>query len=119
MELNKKFWLRAILMALLLFSFYQAGVGWEALAILGLLFAALLLLREKIWKGTQRAMEKYLPFTKNWPNWAEKAAIIIAFIAFYFVLKTVLYFILGLFGIDIEQIILAAFEKAGIIPANA
>ncbi len=95
---------------LILFSLYLNGVHFDVLIIIGLLFFTLILLRGKVWKFAEHILETYLPFTKKLPDWAEKVLLVLIFILFYLILKNVLYFILGLVGINLEEIIMSSFN---------
>ncbi|MFH1391968.1 MAG: hypothetical protein ABIH20_06665 [Candidatus Diapherotrites archaeon] len=108
--MDKKTILRLLLVPLILYMFYTLGFPLEIIAILGVLYIALILLRGKIWRTAERVIEKYLPFTKTWPNWAQKALLIIFFILIYLVLKQIIYFLLGLVGIDLEKMLLASMN---------
>jgi len=111
MELKKDFRviLRVLAITALLYTLYLNGTSFEVLAILGIFFIALIFLRGKIWKLAEHILEKHLPFTKKWPDWAEKVFLVLVFILLYIILKNVIFFILGLAGIDIEQILLDSF----------
>ncbi|MCR4336116.1 MAG: hypothetical protein NUV57_06320 [archaeon] len=60
---------------------------------------------------SEKILEKYLPFTKKLPDWGEKLILFLMFIIFYLIVKSVVYFVFGLAGIDLEKIIVSAFEK--------
>ena len=108
--LEKGFLYRLPLIGLLLLSFYAAGLPLESLIILGVLFVILLFMRGKIWKRSEHVMEKYLPFTKKWPNWLQKLVMFLIFIVIYLIIKYIVYFILGLMGIDLTEIILGSID---------
>lgn len=108
--MDKRLVFRLAMVLLLLYAFYVAGLPLESIAILGVLFIILILLRGKIWKKSEQAMEKYLPFTKTWPGWAHKILLFVIFILCYMVIRYVMYFVLGLAGIDIQEIILQGMD---------
>ena len=110
--MDKKLILRLLFVPIILYILYTLGLPFEAIAIFGVFFILIILLRGKIWKSAERTIEKYLPFTKTWPNWAQKALLIIFFILIYVVLKQVIYFLLGLVGIDLEEMLLSAINKS-------
>lgn len=95
---------------LLLISFSMAGIPIEALLILGIIFIAFILLRGKLWKKIDRSIETHLPFTKTWPDLAQKALVVIIFLLIYMLLKSALFFLLALIGIDMQAIILDAYN---------
>jgi len=95
---------------LLLYSFYLLGWPIEIIAVLGGLFVIIILLRGKIWRATEQTIEKYLPFTRSWPSWAQKLLLILIFFLIYAVLKQVIFFALGLVGIDLQEIIMSTYN---------
>ena len=107
---DKKFAFRLLVIPLLMYSFYLLGWSLEVIAILGIIFTIVILFRGKIWKMTESAVEKYLPFTKAWPDWAQKLLLIIIFYLIYAILKLVIFFTLGLVGIDIEELIMSTYN---------
>jgi hypothetical protein len=108
--MDKKLAFRLLMVPLLLLAFYSAGFPLESLIIIGALFVFLVLLRGRIWKVADKAIERYFPFSKTWPNWTQKALLLIFFILFYIVLKSIIYFALGLVGIDLTEMILTSIE---------
>lgn len=108
---DKKLAFRLAMVALILFAMYVGGIHAEILAMLGVLFIVLIFLRGKMWRLAEHILENHLPFTKGWPEWAEKVLLFLIFILFYIVLKEMLYFVLGLFGIDITKIIMNSFSQ--------
>lgn len=101
---------RLLMVPLLLYCFYALGMPVEALVVLGALFIALIVLRGKVWKAAEHVIERYLPFTRTWPGWAQKALIFLLFVLVYMVLKQVVYLLLGLVGVDLEGIIISAYD---------
>ena len=102
--------LRLGLVLVLLGYLYIAGMHLEIIAILGIVFLGFILLRGRIWKAAEKSIELHLPFTKKWSEWAHKAVVLILFIVIYIILKQIIYILLGLAGIDIEQIIIDSFR---------
>ncbi|MFH1391812.1 MAG: hypothetical protein ABIH20_05865 [Candidatus Diapherotrites archaeon] len=109
--MDKKTILRLLLVPVILYALYTLELPFEIIAVLGVLYIALILLRGKIWRTVERAIEKYLPFTKTWSDWKQKLLLILFFIILYFVLKQVIYFLLGFVGINLEEILLSAVNK--------
>ena len=104
-----KTWFRALYVALLLALLWWAGVPLDAIIVLAVLSAALLLARERIWKKADRLVNS-LGFTRRWPEWAKRALVLAVFIAALYFLKTVAYFALGLAGMDIQGELSRAFN---------
>lgn len=105
MNVDKKLALRLLFVCLILFSFYQLGLPIELICLLGILFVGLILLRGKLWKTTGTIIENHLPFTKNWPGWSQKLVLILIFFIIYLAVKQTLFFVIGLTGIDLQQLI--------------
>lgn len=108
--MDKKLVLRLLLVPFLLCSFYLLKLPVEILAVLGIFFVLVILFRGKIGVAAEKAIEKYLPFTKTWPSWAQKLLLILVFFLVYAALKQILFFILGLAGIDLQEIIMSAYS---------
>ncbi|MFH1697060.1 MAG: hypothetical protein ABH854_04095 [Candidatus Diapherotrites archaeon] len=112
MEKEKlRFYFRLAMVPLLLLSFAMLGVPFEGLVVLGAVFLVLVLLKGKMWRAADRTVERFLPFTKNWPDWTHKLIVAIVFIIFFMALKQVIYFALSLVGIDLTELILRAVEQ--------
>lgn len=104
--------IRLLFLPVFMYIFYTLGFSLEAVAILGIFFLIIILLRGKIWETAERTIEKYLPFTKSWPDWAQKALVFLAFILIYYILKQILFFVLLLFGIDMQEMIMSAYDAS-------
>jgi hypothetical protein len=96
--------------SLLLYLFYLIGLPPIALAVLGSILIIFVLLRGKIWKAVDDAIEKYLPFTRSWPDWGRKVLLFILFLAVFILLRQIIYFILALLGFDIQGMIQSSID---------
>jgi len=96
---------RILIIVVLLYVLHLNKANYETLAIIGIFFLALIFLKGELWKLSEHILEEHLPFTKKWPDWLEKILLILVMIFLYYLVKTILYFILGLFGIDITEIL--------------
>lgn len=103
--------LRLLMIPLFLAIFYQLGLPIETLILFGLLLLAFILLRGHIWKSAEHALERFFPFVKQWPEWAQKIALFVLFIIIYLVLKQIVYALLALAGIDLQTLIENAVEN--------
>ncbi len=108
--MNKRLIFRLAMFSLLFFILYSSGVPVDSLIFLGIFFIVLIFLRGKLWKSVKRFVDKNLKFTKNWPSWAEKLLLVVIFILFYYLLRVVIFYVLGLFGINLSQIILGSMN---------
>jgi len=109
--MDKRFALRLAFVAIMLILFYQMRMHIETIALIGILFIGFIFLREKMGKAAEHILENHLPFTKKWPDWAEKALLFAIFIVLYLILKQIIYTALGFFGIDLSAIILEAMQN--------
>lgn len=107
-----RFWSRLVIVPIFLILFWQLGMPFDALVVLGAIMLVLVLMRGKMWKAADNAVERCLPFTKKWPEWGRKAAVIVVFIIALSLLKQVLYFLLSLAGIDIQKMMMDAVNSA-------
>lgn len=91
---------------LLLFSFYQLGLSLPNIIALGIIFIALVLVREPIRQKRDKILNEKLSFLNNWPGWAKKLFAVLVFFLIYMALKQIIFFGLGLIGIDLREMIL-------------
>ena len=108
--MDKRMIIRLLFLPVFMYIFYTLGFSLEAVAILGGFFLIIILLRGKIWETAEKTIEKYLPFTKSWPDWAQKVLVIICFVLIYYLFKQILFFVLLLLGVDMQEILLSAYE---------
>ncbi|MBN2126788.1 MAG: hypothetical protein JW703_00170 [Candidatus Diapherotrites archaeon] len=109
---DKKLLFRLLMVPLLLLSFYMLGMSFEVLLIIGLFFVVIILLRGKMWKTAEHVLEKFLPFTKSWPDWSQKVLLFIIFLLIFMILKQLLYFGLSFIGIDLQAILMESMTKS-------
>ena len=87
---------------------YLIGTPLPLILIFGAYLIAMFFLRGKMWKISEHVLETYLPFTKKLPDWLEKIVLVSIFIIFFMILKNIIYFALGLIGIDLQQMLIDA-----------
>ncbi|GEM_PF-3593246 len=104
--------IRAIFPGLLLFALYSQGVSTNLLLILALFFGILLLLRDKIWKYSEKTA-KNIPLLRNWPAWALWILILLSFITIYYLLKLIIFSLLNSLGFDMEAELMSALNVTG------
>jgi hypothetical protein len=97
-----KQWLRAALLALLIIVLYIEGMAPHILLLFALVFGLLLLFRDKIWNGLHKAVGE-IHFMKGQAQWMRYAVALILFIAAFYMLKFILFFLLKLAGYDLEM----------------
>ncbi len=104
---NKKE-IRIVWSLIILGVLYLIGTPLPLILIFGVYLIAMFFLRGKMWKISEHVLETYLPFTKKLPNWLEKIVLVSIFIIFLMILKNIIYFVLGLIGIDLQQMLMEA-----------
>ena len=104
---NKKE-IRIVWSLIILGVLYLIGTPLPLILIFGVYLIAMFFLRGKMWKISEHVLETYLPFTKKLPNWLEKIVLVSIFIIFLMILKNIIYFALGLIGIDLQQMLMDA-----------
>ena len=97
-----KQWIRVALLGLLIILLYLEGMSPVILALFALVFGVLLLFRDKIWNTLHKAVGE-IHFMKGQAQWIRYAAVLVLFIAAYYVLKFILFFLLKLAGFDLQQ----------------
>jgi len=95
--------LRIFAVLLLLYALYSTGLPLYYVAIIGIVFIVIIFLRGKLYKKIDELLTKHLKFLSNVKPWVKKAIIIAVFIIIYVLLRELIYLILGLFGIDVQQ----------------
>jgi len=104
---NKKE-IRIVWSLIFLSVMYLVGTPVTLILIFGAYLIAMFFLRGKMWKISEHVLETYLPFTKKLPDWLEKIILVSIFIIFLMILKNIIYFVLGLIGIDLQQMLMEA-----------
>ena len=105
---NNKKEIRIVWSLIILSIMYLVGTPLPLILIFGAYLIAMFFLRGKIWKFSEHFLESYLPFTKKLPDWLEKIILVSIFIIFLMILKNIIYFALGLIGIDLQQLLMDA-----------
>jgi hypothetical protein len=95
-------WLRAALLGLLVLVLYMEGMAPHILLLFALVFGALLLFRDKIWNALHTTVNG-IHFMSGWPGWTRWVTVLVIFIAAYYALKFILFFLLKLAGFDLQQ----------------
>ncbi|MFA5061057.1 MAG: hypothetical protein WC494_01950 [Candidatus Pacearchaeota archaeon] len=103
--INWKFFLRVSLLFLILFIFYKFGSPASVIVLLGFIFLLFLLLKGVLYKKIDNSLSKRFPFLSKLNPFVKKIIIIFVFVLVYIALKQVIFWVLGLFGVDVQQII--------------
>lgn len=111
-ELNKKLWLRLLLLPFLLYSFYLARLPFEIILFFGLFFLLLILFRTHFYERIEFFLGQKFPFIHDWHPWKKKLLIILVFIFIYGTIKQILFFSLDFFfGVDLNQMLLESMNS--------
>lgn len=91
---------------LILYSFYQLGLSLPSIIAFGVIFIALILLRDPINRNSNRLVNEKLTFLNKLPPWLKKVIVVLAFFLIYAILKQAIFYGFKLFGIDLREMIL-------------
>jgi hypothetical protein len=103
---------RLLLALLSLYALYSLGVPLMYIAILGIIYAAAIFLREHIYKKIDDFLIGKFPSIAGWPKWGRALLAIVVFIAAYAILKQVLFELLKIAGIDVQQALLEGMNRS-------
>jgi hypothetical protein len=100
-----KIYLRIFLLLVMLYLFYKFGLSIYLIVLLGVIILLLIFLRGTIYKKLDNFLISKISFLSELKPKTRKLIIIITFILFYILLKQIIFSILKLFGLDIQQMI--------------
>ena len=85
---------------ILLLLLLTQGVPPIFVAFLGILFAAIFLFKDYLWKRIEKFLDaKNVPKEPKWLRWL---IMFVVFFAAYYIVKFVLFYLLGLAGFDLQ-----------------
>lgn len=113
---NWKIYLRIFLLIIMLYLFHRFGLPIYLIFLLGIIILLLIFLRGTIYNKLDYFFINRLPFLSRLRPNTRKIIIIIAFILFYILLKQIIFFILKLFGIDVQQMIFKSINNSINLP---
>jgi len=87
---------------------YIAKVDLETIAILAFLVIGFRLFRKKLYTRIEGRIRSRVVVTAAYPEWAVKLVVLISFIVTLIVLKWIVFEVLKISGLDIEQSLRAA-----------
>jgi hypothetical protein len=102
---NWKIYLRILLLLVMLYAFYKLGFPFYFIVIFGIILLPLIVLRGTIYKKLDNFLCRKLPFLLKLNPIIKKIIIIIVFILVYMAVKGIIFYILSLFGIDVQKMI--------------
>lgn len=104
--MKKSLIFQIIYSAIILGLFYYIGFSFYALAIIAVLFAAIILLRGKLYSKIKDFADKKFPALSKLPAWVKKLIIILFFILIYLLIKETIFAILKFAGVDVQEIMM-------------
>jgi hypothetical protein len=110
--INKEIYLRILLLISILYLFFKLGVSFYLIIFLGSIALLFIFLRGKFYKKSNKFMTKKFPYFSKLHPTIKKIIIVAVFILIYFILKETIYFILRMFGIDIQKMIFESVSNS-------
>ncbi|WP_455278551.1 hypothetical protein [[Eubacterium] cellulosolvens] len=117
--MQKQLIIRIVLAILTLSSFYLLGLPLIYIQIMGILLISLIIFRSNIYKKIDNLLDKKLPFTQKWSPRKKKIFMIIIFYIIYTIIKQIVFFVLLIMGIDLQQILIERINEASSDLAHA
>lgn len=90
---------------LLLIVLYQLGLPWPTIALMGLLFLLLILLKGKLYKKFDHYLNQKFPFLSKLNPQIKEVIIIVAFVLTFMLIKQLVLTGLKMYGVDVQQTI--------------
>ena len=112
MNLNWRFWLRVVIVVLILYSFFRTGLSLEYVIILGIIFVLIIFLRGKLYRKINQLMTKHFKFLSTARPWVKKLIIILVFIIIYLILREGVFLVLKLAGVDVQKILVESMNQS-------
>ncbi len=112
MKFNLRMSIRIAIVLVLLFFLYRSGLPIYFVVLFGIIIFLLIALRGKLYKKIDHLLKKHFKFMAGLKPWQEKLVIILVFIVVYVALRELIYFVLGLFGINLQGMIEQSFNHS-------
>jgi hypothetical protein len=109
---NWKIYLRIFILMIMLYILHKFGLPIYFIFLFGIIILLLIFLRGTIYKKLDHFFISKIPFLSRLKPDTRKIIIIIVFILFYILLKQIIFFILKLFGIDVQQMIFESINNS-------
>ncbi|MFA5246809.1 MAG: hypothetical protein WC408_02875 [Candidatus Micrarchaeia archaeon] len=93
--------IRIAFATIVLLFLYTQGVSLSLVVILGLMLAAILLFKDKLWKKIDEIFDSQKAIPKE-PKWLRWAIVFAAFMLAYYFVKFAAFYLLGLAGFDVQ-----------------
>ena len=111
-KIGWKKYISILTLILLLFLFYRIGIPLYFIFVIGIVILLLVLLKGKLYTKIDDFLRKKFPILSKQKPWVRKLIIIAIFILIYVLLKQVVFMILKIFGVDVQQIILDSINQS-------
>jgi hypothetical protein len=79
---------------------------------MGVLFVSMIIFRSSVYKKLENVLDEKLPFIQKWSPRKKKILMILIFIIIYTIIKQIVFFVLLLMGIDLQQILMERINQA-------
>lgn len=90
---------------LLLFVLYELSLPWPTIALIGLLFSLLILLKGKLYKKFDHYLNQKFPVLSKLNPPIKEVIIIVAFVLTFMLIKQFVLTGLKMYGVDVQQTI--------------
>ncbi len=90
---------------LLLVLLYQLGLPLSSIALFGILFLLLIVLKGKLYKQFDNFLNRKFPFLSKLNPQIKKIIIVISFVLIFMLTKQLIFAVLKMYGVDIQQTI--------------
>lgn len=107
-----KIYIQFIVVLALLYLLYHLGLPLYYVLLMGLLFILIIFFKGKLYRKVEEFIRKIFPSFSKLSPVVKKIIIILAFILIYFLIKQALFFILKLFGIDVQKMLLDSMNQS-------
>jgi len=111
-SINWKIYLRILVLLIMLYTFYSLGMPLSFIILLGVVIIFLIFLKGTIYIKLDHFLCRKFPFLLKLHPWVKKVIIIVAFILVYMALKWIIFWILSLFGMDVQQMITQSMNQS-------
>ncbi|MFC1505471.1 hypothetical protein ACFLQ6_00210 [Thermoproteota archaeon] len=117
--MQKSLIFRIIFTVLILSFFYLLDFPLIYIQIMGILFVSMIIFRSSVYKKIENLLEEKLPFIQTWSPWKKKILMIIIFLIIYTIIKQIVFYILLLMGLDLQQILVERINQTSSELAHA
>ncbi|MFA5259343.1 MAG: hypothetical protein WC979_10260 [Candidatus Pacearchaeota archaeon] len=107
-----KFYLRILFLVIMLYTFYKLGMPLSFIILLGVVIFLLIFLKGTIYIKLDHFLCRRFPFLLKLHPWVKKIIILVVFILVYMAVKYIIFWVLSLFGMDVQQMITQSMNQS-------